>query len=285
MKTSIKVLLLMFAVIASIAGVLMYAKTVVAPPTGIKPVAQYVKALDAESQQLDANSDFSSCHRKYVTLADKIHRFRAEDKITDREADRFRVKVDSIFGSYMVGYGNAVLRKSEWPAEHLKNITENVKALKSDKLTSGEKALSGELQQSLDGINSAVNSYYQALTLSNSHSFRSLEDASSKLAQAKSYKESYPLQNNAALVMALNDLPQHLATAHYNYVNRLVNNLAWYRSYTREYYTNTITAQVDSALSEYEETSIYGNQKPSSQPLRDRITSLIEEAMVYYYYN
>jgi hypothetical protein len=262
----------------------MYAKTVVAPPTGIKPVAQYVKALDTESLQLDANSDFSSCHRKYVTLADKIHRFRAEDKITDKEADRFRVKVDSIFGSYMVGYGNAVFRKSEWPAEHLKNITENVKALNSDRLTSGEKALSGELQQSLDEINSVVNSYYQAWTLANSHSFRSLEDASSKIAQAKSYKESYPLQNNAALVKALNAFPQRLATAHYNYVNRLANDLGGYRSYTKEFYTNTITARVGSALSDYEGTSIYGNQKPSSQPLRDKIQSLVNDAMNYYYY-
>ena len=169
-----------------------------------------------------------------------------------------------------------------WPEDRLNELLSMLTSLKCDKLTTGEDAVSDDFIASSDKINGIIADYRAALRLSRSTSFNGLNDASSKIQKAKSFRSAEYLKNNAALVNALDALPGRIAQSHYGHVSGLVNSLGSYYSVSKDYYMNTLIPRADNAINEYKNTKIYGGNKQSVSDLESRAVNLVTAAMNYY---
>lgn len=282
MKTSIKILLLVLFLIGAIAGVLVFAKTQVAPPSNLKLVDQYALNLRSTCASFESIKDFSESRVEYARIDDKLKRFFYEKAIDTAVSDEYRKKIDETFGKKLSAYGFGLFQKSVWPEDQLNEMLSMLSSLKSDKLSTGETAVSDEFIASADKINSIVSDYRAALRLSRNTSYNGLNDATSKIQKAKLYRTSEYLKNNAALVNALDALPARIAQSHYSHVSGLVSSLGGYYNVSKDYYMNTLIPRADNAINEYKNTKIYGNSKPSVSDLENRAVSLVTTAMNYY---
>ena len=282
MKTSVKILLLVLFSIGAIAGVLVFAKTRVAPPSNLEIVNQYSKNLESETKTFNDIKDFSECRSAYIRIDDRIRRFLNENVIEPKVADEFRKKIDESYGKVLKSYSFDLLQKSVWPEDKLNEMLTMLSSLKSDKLTTGESAVTEDFNASADKINNIVGEYRTALRFSKNVSFNGVNDASSRIQKAKNYRSTEYLKNNAALVNALDILPSRIAQSHYSHVSNLVNALGNYSSVTKDYYMNTLIPRVDNAITEYKNTKIYGGNKPNITDLENKAVSLVTSAMNYY---
>lgn len=277
-----KILLLVLFSIGAIAGVLVFAKTRVAPPSNLKLMDQYSIMLKSSYASFDTIKDFNNSRVAYVCLDDKLNRFLSENAIDAKLSDEYRKKIDETYGKSLKTYGYGLLQKSVWPEEKLNELLTMLSSLKEDKLTTGENAVSDEFIASSDKINSIISDYRAALRLSRNTSFNGVSDASSKIQKAKAYRSSEYLKNNASLVNALDALPGKIAQSHYGHVSGFVNALGGYYSVSKDYYMNTLIPRADNAINEYKNTKIYGGNKQSVSDLENRAVNLVTAAMNYY---
>lgn len=282
MKTSVKILLLVLFSIGAIAGVLVFAKTRVAPPSNLELVDQYSINLESETKSFDNIKDFSESRSAYVRMDDRLQRFLNENAINSKVSDEYRKRIDESYGKVLNSYSFDLLQKSVWPEDRINEILTLLTSLKSDKLTTGETAVTAGFIASADRFNNIINDYRDALRFSKNISFNGVNDASSRIQKAKNYRSAEYLKNNAALVSALDILPSRIAQSHYGYVSNLVNALGNYTGVTKDYYMNTLIPRADNAITEYKNTKIYGGTKPSATDLENRAVSLVTSAMNYY---
>ena len=282
MKTSVKILLLVLFSIGAIAGVLVFAKTRVAPPSNLELVNQYSINLETETKTFNDIKDFSESRSAYIRIDDRLQRFLNENAIDSKVSDEFRKKIDESYGKVLKSYSFDLLQKSVWPEEKLNEMLTMLSSLKSDKLTTGESAVTEDFIASADKINNIVGEYRTALRFSKNVSFNGVNDASSRIQKAKNYRSAEYLKNDAALVNALDILPSRIAQSHYSHVSNLVNALGNYSSVTKDYYMNTLIPRADNAITEYKNTKIYGGNKPNISDIENRAVSLVTSAMNYY---
>ena len=282
MKTSVKILLLVLFSIGAIAGVLVFAKTRVAPPSNLELVNQYSINLESETKTFNDIKDFSESRSAYIRIDDRLQRFLNENAIDSKVSDEFRKKIDESYGKVLKSYSFDLLQKSVWPEEKLNEMLTMLSSLKSDKLTTGESAVTEDFIASADKINNIVGEYRTALRFSKNVSFNGVNDASSRIQKAKNYRSAEYLKNNAALVNALDILPSRIAQSHYSHVSNLVNALGNYSSVTKDYYMNTLIPRADNAITEYKNTKIYGEKKPNISELENKAVNLVTSAMNYY---
>ena len=275
-------MLLIIFTIGAIAGILVFAKTRVSPPSNLKLVDQYSANLKSTSSIFDSIKDFSECRREYLKLDDRINRFREENVIDDKTSDTYRKKIVNIYGTRLTDYGFAIFQKSVWPEAEITAMLKMVNDLKSERLSSGEVAVNKEFLASAEKINKIMADYNAALRLSKNSAFNGLSDASSKMSKARTYSSSEYLKNNAMLVSALNSLPSRLAQSHYNQIAGMVNSLGSYTNVSKDYYMNTLVNRADKAIQEYKNTNIYGANKPSMTPLENRAENFVIAAISYY---
>lgn len=282
MRTSVKILLLVLFSIGAIAGVLVFAKTRVAPPSNLKPVDQYTLDLKKECAAYDSITDFSQSRDEYARLDDKLKRYLMENAIDAKTSDEFRKAIDKTYGDNLCAYGLSIFQKSVWPDEQLNEMLKLIDALKPDKLSTGESAVTQNFVNSAKKINDIVGNYHAALRLSRNTSFTGVNDASSKISKARSLRSSEYLKNNTSLVSALDAMPGRIAKSHYNYVSSRVDALGGYYNVSKDYYMNKLIPQADKAINEYKSTKIYGGNKQSISGLEDRAVKLVTAAMSYY---
>lgn len=268
--------------IGAIAGVLVFAKTRVAPPSNLELVDQYSLNLKASCASFDTIKDFNDSRVEYIRLDDKLNRFLSENAIDAKVSDEYRKRINETYGKSLRTYGFGIFQKSIWPEDKLNELLSMLISLKGDKLTTGENAVSDDFITSSDKINSIIGDYRAALRLSRSTSFNGVNDASSKIQKAKSYRSAEYLKNNAALVNALDALPGRIAQSHYGHVSNLVNALGGYYSVSKDYYLNTLIPRADNAINEYKNTKIYGGNKQSVTALENQAVNLVTAAMNYY---
>ena len=94
MRNSIKILILLLVSLGLISGILVFAKTRVAPPKEIECINQFSKKIQIDFLSFDSINDFSECRQSYVKLDDKLILFYNENSIDDKTADEYRKKID-----------------------------------------------------------------------------------------------------------------------------------------------------------------------------------------------
>lgn len=282
MKTMFKILLLILFSVGAVAGVLMFEKTRVSPPSSLEWVDQYSIDLSSSCAAFESVKEFNQGRGEYLRLDDRLRRYVAENVMDAKTADKYRKRIDGTYGKILGSYGFGLLQKSEWPEEKLIELQALVAALKADRLSDGVVAVSDDFIATADSLNSIISDYRDAMQLAANVSYNGMEDATSKIDRAKTYSSADYLRNNEALVAALDTLPARLAQAHYNYVGGCINALKRYTVVEKDYYMNTLIPGADKAIIEYKNAKIYGESKPNVADLEKRAVSLVTDAMNYY---
>lgn len=285
MKTPIKIILLILFSVGAVAGVLLFAKAMAAPPANIKTVDQFSAAIKADVQKLDSVAGFTQSHDMYVVLDDKVKRFRTEDVIDNAAADECRKKIDTSYGEHLKDHGFSILNSSNWTGEQLGAVIGYADALSADRLSDGKQAISEELAASFAELHTVQNNYNAALQASRNTGYVNIADAKAKIARANEFKDKQYLKNNSALIATLDAVPGKISASHYNHVNAIVNSLGGYRSVSYDHYMDVLIPRANNAIKEYKNTGIYGGSKKNIAPVEARANSLVEAAMGYYEYN
>ncbi|MDE6535631.1 MAG: hypothetical protein K2K82_06430, partial [Muribaculaceae bacterium] len=253
MKTFYKILLLILFSVGAVAGVLVFAKTQVAPPMNIDPVDQYVEDLKSDCDSYEGSNDYQESQSEYVRLDNKLKRFIAEDVITSETSDEYRHQIDEIYGKDLCRYGFRFFQRNEWPDKDIKELSERIAALRADKLSTGETAVTGEFITQSDNINNIIAKYSDARQLARNTSFTSVDNSRSKINRADEFTSDDYLKNNRSLVADLNSLRGKLARSHYNYVASKVNQLAG-KHYLSEDEFLSLLQNVNVVIDEYKNT-------------------------------
>lgn len=283
MKTQIKIILLLVCALGAVSGVLMFAKTQLAPPTKLQSQDQYAPALAKAAGELASVTDVDTCTAKYYALDDKIKRYRAEDVVNDETADRNRRVLDSIYGVRLLDDAKAFYGNSVWPTAQMRSMLARLDRLNGDRLSDGRQAVTQTFSDGVAKCHRIASDYNSAWDVARSCNFRSVEDSRSKIDKANTYATAEYLSNVTALTDALNQVQSKLERSHYNTLVYKVNRLEEYRLLTPEQYVSYFEIAVN-AINEYKNTNVYGSEKRSVSDLEMRAGNL-DEAAAYYYQN
>lgn len=280
MKNSVKVLLLILCSIGAVAAILIFAKTQVAPPSGIEIVDQYPDNLAAACNEINNSGSIDENRQTYLKLKDKIERLRLEGKISNSLADEKHSSINEVYGNHLTQAGLGSFSSSKWDMNRINQLVGYIDELGQDKLSSGTSAVSSKFNSDAKTIHGVLKDYADALALSKRTGFSSVSDAQSKVTKANNYKMQPYLRNNTELVNALNALPGKIADNHYKYVAGQINRMENYRDMSRESFA-TLTQQAERVMNEYSNAS-YCSTARKIDELRRRGENLSSEAGRYY---
>lgn len=288
MKITIKIIILLAFVLAAITGVVVFAKTRVAPPMKTPETNQYSAALTQSLAGYDSivssgKSDYGVLCMKYADLDDFLVLTESEKLATVDEIDKGRMRLDNAHGEQVADRAMAIFSSPVWNSEEISALLEDIARLDRHRLKNGRRSVDEKISTRFADIRKIWSSYKAALALSRSTNYVSIADASSKISRASQYRNEDYLSNNRALCEALRQLPRKISESHYAQVSAKVAALANYRSYTLDYYNNTLIPRADEAIKGYKNTKIYGTGKTDIKPLELRGRQYVDNAMDYYY--
>ena len=286
MNKSVKILLLVIAVIIAIGGVLLFMKTIVSPPQDLEFKNQYEIAL---KQKIDSFKKVGSdnLEREFATLTDLAHRFKAESNIDEKLFDKEYTEIIGVYSPKFAQYCFGQFQKSVWDDAEHKWMEDRIAQLRKLTVEDGARKIMDNYAES-DGrfsiILKTIGKYREAKALSNRTVYSGLGEARSRISKANQYKQDDYLKNNAALMKALNSLPGRLEASHYATLRAKVNTLANYYSYSADSY-DALSDNVVAALKEYKQNaqSVYGESRSLSDLEAD--ASRYYNAAVEYYKN
>lgn len=286
MNKSVKILLLVVAVIIAIGGVLLFMKTIVSPPQDLEFKNQYEIALNQKINNFKkVGSD--NLEREFATLTDLAHRIKTESNIDDKLFDKEYTEIIGVYSPKFAQYCFGQFQKSVWDENEHKWIEDRIAQLRKLTIEDGSRKIMDNYAES-DGrftiILKTIGKYREAKALSNRTGYSGLGEARSRISKANQYKQDDYLKNNAALMKALNSLPSRLEASHYASLRAKVNSLANYYSYSADSY-DALSDNVVAALKEYKQSaqSVYGESRSLSDLEAD--ASRYYNAAVEYYKN
>lgn len=286
MNKSVKILLLVVAVIIAIGGVLLFMKTIVSPPQDLEFKNQYELALNQKVEEFK-KVDSDNLEREFATLTDLAHRFKAESTIDENFFDKEYAEIIGVYSPKFTQYCFGQFQKSVWDESEHKWMEERIAQLRKLTVEDGSRKIMDNYAES-DGrfsiILKTIGKYREAKALSNRTGYSGLSEARSRISKANQYKQDDYLKNNAALIKALNSLPSRLEASHYASLRAKVNTLANYYSYSADSY-DVLSDNVVAALKEYKKNaqSVYGESRSLSDLEAD--ASRYYNAAVEYYKN
>ncbi len=283
MKTSIKIFILLLAITCAIGGVMIYAKTKVAPPVSIKQFDQYSQDIYSMSADLSKAGRPSREDAIYFDAINRIWIFSSEGKLSNVETDMLTGEIVNRYAPLFLSRCFDSFRRSNWKDSEHNYILSQIRNLQNIKQSDNSSALSGKYVDSLNEVSQIISDYRDARKVSQSTSFTGISNAQVTISKARSYAKHPYLSNCKTLLDDLNKVPSKIAQSHYNYISAQVEKLANYSSYTQHYYDDTLVPQVDAALTEYDNkaAALYGSKK-NIDDLWTRARNYFERAIIYY---
>lgn len=283
MKTTFKILILILAVTCAIGGVMIYAKTKVAPPVIVSQTNQYKQDVNSLVSEVKASEDAKTEDEVFAKAIDRIRIFAQEGKMDATEVDK---SLDQFVNSYTPRFLKrcfAAFSQSEWKDETHNYILFQSVLLKG--LTHSDKT--SVIQKStIDSLNlatSIISDYRDARRISRVSTFTGYDNATTSISKARTYANNQYLSNCRTLVNDLNTVKPRLAESCYNQVVAKVDELGNYRRYNKSYYDNTLVPQVDQVVTNYDNkaAAIFGS-KENVNALWNRAKAHYKNAMEYY---
>lgn len=283
MKTIVKILILIIAVTCAIGGVMVYAKTKVAPPVVLSQINQYEQdVMKLIAEELSAENAKTE-DEVFTKAIDRIQIFGKEGKLNASELNE---SMDKFVGSYSPKFLKrcfATFNQSEWKDETHRYILSQSVVLKSLTHSDRTSVLSKSTIDSLNLVSSIISDYRTAKQISRTSTFTGYDNASSSISKSRSYANNPYLSNCRTLVNDLNQVKSRLAKSCYTQVVAKIDELTRYRIYPRDYYDNTLVPEVDRVVTDYDNkaTAIFGT-KENVNALWNRAKSHYSDAMSYY---
>lgn len=283
MKTTFKILILIIAVTCAIGGVMIYAKTKVAPPVIVSQTNQYKQDVNQLVSEEKSSEDAKTEDEVFAKAIDRIRIFAQEGKMEASEADK---SLDLFVGSYSPRFLKrcfAAFSQSEWKDETHNYILSQSALIKG--LTHSDKT--SVIQKStIDSLNlaaSIISDYQDARRVSRVSTFTGYDNARLSISKARTYANNPYLSNCRTLLNDLNTVKSRLAKSCYNQVVAKVDELGNYRRYTKSYYDNTLVPQVDQVVTNYDNkaAAIFGS-KENVNALWNRAKAHYNNAMEFF---
>jgi hypothetical protein len=284
MKNIIKILILLCALALAVGGIMIYAKTKVAPPTLPKAGNQYSSDIAQCCETFYHATNESSADSAFDVTTDRIQFFKHEGKLQPSEADECINQVVEIYGSKFAARCFARFDRSVWNNSEFSGMLARISRLQSIKLyESRSRALAESTSDSLNKVKKIISTYRSALAVSGCTSFSGIEEAKSVIARAHEYASDRYLSKCTSLIGALNSLKAKIGQSHYEYIVNQVEKLKGYSSYSKDYYMDTLVPLVNDVVTEYDNNaeSIYGSKRDVQQ-LWTTARTYYDEAFNYY---
>lgn len=283
MKVTIKIFVLIVAISLAIGGVMVYAKTMVAPPLAIKPVDQFSKSM-SDGLALFNNATTSAQEDSlFVALVEKTNFYVSEDKLTKENGNADMTRLSSKYVSLFLKRAMSAFARNTWyDADHsyMLRVTEELRLLKNFDNT---QVLSKQSLDSLALVEKIISDYKQARAISRHTTYVGTTNAQATISRARQFAKNPYLAHCTDLMNALNGVRPAIAASHYNYLCEMVEKLSQYRYFSQPYYDNILVPQVDAVVTEYDnKASVLYGSKRDLNALWNRARSYYSSASEYY---
>ncbi len=283
MKVTVKIIILAIAMALAIGGVMIYAKTKVEPPVATKSIDQFAKDLDNCYKTFAKENAPSQEDSVFAAAIVKINIYCSEDKMEDKSGDAYIDKLLSRYVPLFLKRSFAKFDQSVWHESDHTYMLSVISDLRNVRYRDNSPALQKRTADSLALIGHIISEYRQARAVSKITGFSGVSNAQSTISQARRFAHDIYLSHCTDLVSALNNVKPSIAQAHYDYVSDMVEKLSRYRSYSEDYYENTLVPQVDAAVTEYDNkaSALYGSKR-DVKPLWNKARDYYDSASRYY---
>ena len=275
MNKSIKILLLVVAMLLAVGGVMFYYKTIVSPPGKLEFKNQYVNSDKKDISKIKtANTDLA-LDSTFVTITHELDLQLSNSFLTEKERDELLELFATQYVPKYVSICNSKFSKTVWNEGELQKISSRISELQSLVTSDKKVVIQGEANMSLNKVKDVLVNYYEAKKAASAGGYNGLQAAKQKIAVARRYATMSPINNCSELVARLNSVSTRLEQAHYSYLVGQVERLRPYYNYSQTEYDNI-------ALSVAEELEEYKNNAKSTYGRVSDISSLESRAGNYY---
>lgn len=276
----VKIVILGLVITVAVAGVLVFYPTIVAPPVDVPVSNLHKSTLASDIRGFSDMEDDAFNDSLYNVVVDKIALYKSEKFISNGEADS---QTSDLVQSYVPVFYEQCYNKFEASVWYESDHTAMLNRIADLRALNVSKGAADLRENKLVAIEKIISDYKDAKSLvKSSYSFESVKKAEETIKKADKYLETKPLINCTELGEQLGNVRKNLANAHYNAVDKQINELANYRKMTEDDYKK-LEEDVEKIIETYEETSIYGsNNKPNATPLSNKAIIYAGKAFDYY---
>ncbi len=254
-----KILLLSIAILLFTGAVMMFYRTIVAPPQQLKFSNQYITEVNNDINKLTSNLDDYSLDSLYTVITEETDFMWKDSAFLSRDRDMLIGQMIKKYVPLYVSSCEAKFQKSEWKESELQQMKSHVSELRQMTTTEKIIVVDGNNLNDLNKVSNVIVSYYEAKSASNAGGYNGLESAKRKIANARRYAKMSPLNNCHQLVSNLNSVSTRLEQAHYAYLSGQVERLRHWQSFTVDNYDN-LAMDIAEKLKEYKNNAkkVYG---------------------------
>ena len=255
MKNAVsKSIILAVALAIAIGSVLIFVRYVVNPPEDISAVATADDIFNPDSLTL------KEAENTYDAIVDRANIFNDDELINDKSVfDKAIAEASEKFTKSIISWSIDKFNKSTWnTGDHEVMIRLITKMRKVSIEEGSKKALSPESLASLTEIESVVNDFKKAWTVTRKTNFTDYQNVTSVRNEARSYATKRYLSNCTNLVNALNVIGEKQENSCYNQLHRTVERLQYlYYFENRKAYENE-SKRIYGLIKEFKETNVFG---------------------------
>lgn len=283
MKVTAKIIILVLAISLAIGGVMVYARTKVAPPLATKPIDQFSKCLTDGIALLNNAETANQEDSLFAALTEKTRIYVSERKLNK---DNGNADMNQLCSKYVPLFLKRSMEKfsgSTWSDADHTYMLSVVNKLHTLKNFDNSQPLTKQSIDSLALVERIISNYRQARQICRHTTFTGTSNAQITISKARQFAKDPYLSHCNDLVNALNGVRPAIAASHYNHVCAMVEKLSQYRYLSQSYYENTLVPQVDAAVTEYENkaSALYGSKRDVNT-LWNRARSYYSNASEYY---
>lgn len=260
-----KSIILAVALAIAIGSVLIFVRYVVNPPEDISAVATADDIFNPDIKKTVSSFNPDSLTLKeaentYDAIVDRANIFNDDELINDKSVfDKAIAEASEKFTKSIISWSIDKFNKSTWnTGDHEVMIRLITKMRKVSIEEGSKKALSPESLASLTEIESVVNDFKKAWTVTRKTNFTDYQNVTSVRNEARSYATKRYLSNCRNLVNALNVIGEKQENSCYNQLHRTVERLQYlYYFENRKAYENE-SKRIYGLIKEFKETNVFG---------------------------
>ena len=278
MNKSIKIILLVVAILLAVGCVMAYYKTIVSPPGKLEFKNQYVNSDKKDISLVKSAKTDSALDSFFVAITHELDLQLANSFLSNQERNELLELFAIQYVSTYVSWCNSLFDKSVWNEGELQKINSRISELQGLVSTDNKIVIQGDANASLNEVHNVVAAYYEAKRVASTGGYNGLQEAKQKIATARMYASMSPINNCTDLVSRLNSVSDRLEQAHYSYLAGQVERLRPYYNYSQTEYDD-IAISISEKLDEYKKNakSTYGRVSDISS-LEDRAGSYYSNA-------
>lgn len=284
MRTTVKIFILTIFILAAAAAVLVFLPTIVASPEEVVVNDLHKLSIDGTIRKFSSYEAYGYNDSLYNVVVDKLALYGEEDLIS---ADGLDAHTSALVRNYVPVFNDccfSMFSEKVWNESDHAAMTNRISSLRKLRIEDGETpVVVGYYEDALCNVEKVIKDYNDAKKVANNTKFLNVPDANNKINEASRYRNMSPLYNCEKLCADLEMVKEKIGKSHYDYVSKMVHDLANYRRMSEdefEAFFNNVTEDIIPAYNNNNHN--YGSARKSTDKLLERAGEYYEEALEYY---